>query len=133
VPYDEAHADDPLELVGVPVATDLEAVREMAYTIAEEFAVLGWGEERLLKLFRTPFYSGPHRAWQLLGETQIERIVGESVAAYGGVRFVERDPQRRPERLPVLSRRTVLRPCQEPLPPVAGGRPPGGHRTGKED
>ncbi|MCP3963987.1 MAG: hypothetical protein GY719_39645 [bacterium] len=104
----QPRSDDPMELVGVSLPADEESVREMAYTFAEEFAQLGYGEERLLKLFRTPYYAGAHQAWLALGEDEIHRIVKESLAAFGGVRFVvrsagppnQRDPERR--RLPVL-------------------------------
>ena len=100
MPYDEPRADDPMELVGVALPADAEALAEMAYTFAEEYAVLGWGEERLLKLFRTPHYAGAHQAWRALGDDEIRRIVHETVTAFGGVRFVVRDPARR---LPVAA------------------------------
>ncbi len=106
-PPGRLRSDDPMELVGVALPADEDAVREMAYTFAEEFAQLGYGEERLLKLFRTPFYGGAHQAWSALGEAEIRRIVKESLDAFGGVRFVVRSagtpsPERR--RLPVLSK-----------------------------
>lgn len=90
-PPGRQQAEDPLELVGVSLPGDSDSVREMAYTFAEEFAAMGFGEERLRKLFRTPRYAGAHRAWQVLGDEEVCRIVAESVAVYGGVRFVVRD------------------------------------------
>ncbi len=91
-------SDDPMELVGVALPADEEAMREMAYTFAEEFAQLGYGEERLLKLFRSPSYAAAHQAWLALGDDQVLRIVRECVAVFGSVRFVVRGPRR----LPVL-------------------------------
>ncbi len=87
----QTEKDDPMELVGVSLPADEEATREMAYTFAEEFAQLGYGEERLLKLFRSPSYAAAHQAWLALGDNQILRIVKECVAVFGSVRFVVKE------------------------------------------
>ncbi len=97
-------SDDPMELVGVALPADEAAVREMAYTFAEEFAQLGYGEERLLKLFRSPSYAAVHQAWLALGDDEVRRIVAECVGVFGSVRFVVRGPRRR---LPVLENSTA--------------------------
>jgi hypothetical protein len=86
-------ADDPMMLVGVSVPVDRDSVREMAATFAEEFAALGYGEDRLLNLFREPFYSGAHRAYQVLGEVEIRRIVREARGFWGGHRVTIRDAE----------------------------------------
>ena len=99
MPYDDPDSDDPMELVGVSLPADQEAVKEMAYTFAEEFAQLGYGEQRLLKLFRSPTYAAAHQAWLALGDEEVQRIVKESVDVFGSVRFVVRGPRRR---LPIL-------------------------------
>ncbi len=90
MPYDEPHPEDPHELVGMAVPGGRESMREMAYTFAEEFAALGFGEERLLELFRRPFYAGAHRAYRALGEPEIRRIVREGLEVWGRVRVVVR-------------------------------------------
>ncbi len=77
-----AEADDPMELCGVALPADAEAVREMAYVFAEEFARLGFGEARLLRLFRHPFYAGPHQAYRELGEAAVRAIIAECVRAW---------------------------------------------------
>jgi hypothetical protein len=86
-------ANDPMLLVGVPVAVDRDSVREMAATFADEFAAMGYGEDRLLNLFREPFYTGAHRAFQVLGEVEIRRIVRDARAFWGGHRIVIQDAQ----------------------------------------
>ena len=98
-PPRQPSSDDPMELVGVALPADEEAVREMAYTFAEEFSQLGYGEKRLMKLFRGPSYAAAHQAWLALGDDEVQRIVKECVAVFGSVRFVVRGPRRR---LPVL-------------------------------
>jgi len=86
-------ADDPMMLVGVPVPVDRDSVREMAATFADEFAAMGYGEHRLLTLFREPFYTGAHRAFQVLGEIEIRRIVSEARAFWGGHRVTIQDAE----------------------------------------
>ena len=78
-----AEPDDPIALVGVEVAGDLAATREMAYVLAEEFARLGFDEARLLRLFRSPFYAGAHQAYRALGEAAVAGIVRECIAVWG--------------------------------------------------
>lgn len=75
--------DDPMELVGVELPAGEEAMREMAYVLGEEFARLGFDEKRLLRLFKNPFYAGPHRALRVLGERAVEEIMAECVGIWG--------------------------------------------------
>jgi hypothetical protein len=97
MPYDEAEPGDPNILVGVSLPGDENSLRDMAYAFAEEFAAMGYDTERLLRIFRTPHYAGAHDAWKRLGDLAIRRIVDESIACFGRVRYVVRDapPQRR--------------------------------------
>lgn len=85
MPYNDPEFDDPQELVGVEVPGDESVTRRMAEALADEFAQLGFTRSRILALYRTPFYAGAHRAWQLLGEEQIAQIVDESLAVWGRV------------------------------------------------
>jgi hypothetical protein len=67
----DAEADDPLELVGVPVPVDDGTFDEMARCLMEEYVRDGWTDERLLHLFRSPFYAGLHVVWRLRGEAWV--------------------------------------------------------------
>ena len=78
-----AEPDDPMALVGVEVPAEPAALREMAYVFAEEFARLGFDEGRLCRLFRNPFYAGPHQAYRALGEAAVADIARECVGAWG--------------------------------------------------
>lgn len=91
MPYDKPEADDPFAFVGVGVHCDAEAVTDMAYTFAEEFARLGHSEEQIFALFRNPFYRGAHDTYSALGEEEIQRIVRECVGVWGRTRCVVRD------------------------------------------
>jgi hypothetical protein len=55
----------------------------MAEAFADEFAQLGLARAEILELYRSPEYSGAYRAWQLLGDDEVGRIVDESLAVYG--------------------------------------------------
>ena len=83
MPYDDPEPDDPQELVGVELPGDESVTREMAAAFADEFAQLGFSRAQILALYRKAEYAGAHRAWRLLGEEEVARIVDESVAVYG--------------------------------------------------
>jgi hypothetical protein len=91
MPYDDPEPDDPQELVGVELPGDETVTRRMAEAFADEFAQLGLDRQAILALYRQPEYSGAHRAWQLLGDAEIARIVDESLAVYGRFTWVVRD------------------------------------------
>ena len=75
--------DDPLELRGVALPASRAAIEDMAYAFVEEFARLGHDEPWLLKVFRSPFYSGPHQAYRVLGDDAVRGIVRECLQAFG--------------------------------------------------
>jgi hypothetical protein len=91
MPYHEPDPSDPNVLVGVSLPGDEETTREMAAAFAEEFALLGFDEERLMALFRRPHYEGAHRAYLLLGEPEIRGIVSEATKVFGRFRVVIHD------------------------------------------
>jgi hypothetical protein len=91
MPYDDPEAEDPQELVGVELPGDEAVTYEMAAAFADEFARLGYTRPQILALFRKAEYSGAHRAWTLLGEDTIARLVDESVAVWGRFRCVVTD------------------------------------------
>jgi hypothetical protein len=78
----EHESEDPLELVGVQMkeGPDEQALEEMAWCFIEEYARMGWNGERILKLFRNPFYRGPNQILRAKGEEfireHIEKITG---------------------------------------------------------
>jgi len=87
MPYDEPDPADPNILVGVVLPADQEAVSEMAYVFAEEFARMGFDERQLLRLFQNPFYAAAHQAYLALGEEVVQSIIEECVGAWGSHRF----------------------------------------------
>ena len=69
--------EDPMALVGVGLdrSPDEKALTEMAWCFAEEYVRMGWGGERILRLFQNPYYRGPHRILQVKGESFVRDIV----------------------------------------------------------
>jgi hypothetical protein len=69
--------DDPTEIVAVrlPIGPDSTSLVEMVRTIAEEYALLGWSEKRILRLFENSRFAGPHTAYRALGAERVGEIV----------------------------------------------------------
>ena len=91
MPYDDPDVEDPQELVGVELPGDEAVTREMAAAFADEFAQLGFTRPQILALYRKAEYGGAHRAWRLLGEEAIARLVDESLAVWGRFKRVVSD------------------------------------------
>ncbi|MCZ7646166.1 MAG: hypothetical protein M5U26_12905 [Planctomycetota bacterium] len=83
MPYGDPDPEDPMELAALELPGSVEDTREMARCFAEEFARMGWTLSRILKLFHTPFYVGPHRALLALGESAVRDLVAEAVFVHG--------------------------------------------------
>jgi hypothetical protein len=83
MPWQDPDPGDPQVLVGVTLPPDPEALRDMAYAFAEELARMGLDQERIVRIFATPFYAGAHRAWRGLGPAGVRTIVAECVAVFG--------------------------------------------------
>lgn len=83
MPYGEPDPEDPLALQGIEVPGTESETRAMASCFAEEFARMGWATPRILRLFQDARYTGPHRAFLLLGENTIREIVAEAAFVYG--------------------------------------------------
>ena len=71
--------EDPFEMVGVvlPEVMDHAALTEMACCIVEELARMGYGRERLMRVFRDPFYKGPHAVYRSKGEEFVKALVDQ--------------------------------------------------------
>ncbi len=83
MPYAEPDFSDPNELVGVVLPAEAEAMGEMAYVFAEEFARMGQDAEAILDLFGNPFYAGARQAYRALGPDAVRAIVLECVEVWG--------------------------------------------------
>jgi hypothetical protein len=93
MPYNDPDPNDPNMLVGVVLPADAEAMRDMAYVFAEEFARLGYGREQLLWLFKNPFYGGAYGAYRSLGESETLSIIDECLNVWGSIKVRVQDVQ----------------------------------------
>ena len=69
--------EDPLALVGVVLGRgpDEGALTEMAWCFVEEYVRMGWSGERIMRLFRNPFYRGPHQILRMKGEEFVRGLI----------------------------------------------------------
>jgi hypothetical protein len=69
--------EDPMALVGVSLerGPDDKALTEMAWCFVEEYARMGWSGDRILRLFRNPFYRGPHQILRMKGEDFVRSLI----------------------------------------------------------
>jgi len=65
--------DDPMDLIRVSVPEGDAEV--MAECFVEEFIWLGYDRERLLGLFRDPFYAGAHGIYRARGEAYVQSLI----------------------------------------------------------
>jgi hypothetical protein len=80
MPKDEYDPEDPVEIIGVELPGQSEAqLHDMALCFAEEFIREGWDRERLFKMFKNPFYQGPHLVWKQRGDDYIKSVIHEAV------------------------------------------------------
>jgi hypothetical protein len=78
-------SEDPFETVAVAIASAEDTTDEMARTFVEEFALLGLNAERLLSLFRNPFYAGAHMIYERRGEEFVRGLIREVFGPDAGV------------------------------------------------
>ena len=74
----KAGPEDPMGLVGVrlPAGNDEKgAVRDMVECLVEEYLFMGFTPEKVLGLFKDPFYRGAHEAYRRLGEARILEVI----------------------------------------------------------
>lgn len=72
--------DDPLEMVGIELPGQSEAqLRDMALCFAEEFVREGYSEERLMRMFKNPFYQGPYLVWKQKGDDYVRVVIQEAI------------------------------------------------------
>jgi len=79
-----------MEIMGVELGGQTEAeLRDMVLCITEEFVREGWSEEKLLEMFQTPFYQGPHLAWKQKGDEFVRSIIREAVKMWRPTRRLQ--------------------------------------------
>jgi len=84
MPYEDPDVTDPMTRHGVMFETENgEAMREMALCFIEEYRRSGLDRDRLLQLFATKDYAGPHLAYMTLGEQVIREMIDACMLRWG--------------------------------------------------
>ena len=75
----EFEAEDPMALTPavMDIPMDDAAYRRMAETIVEEYMLLGFSDEKILELFRDPFYRATHQILKNKGESYLTELIQE--------------------------------------------------------
>lgn len=72
----QAEPSDPLVATAVAVPTPgYDGMAAMARAFVEEFALAGWPEERIARMFRLPRYVAPHTVYRQKGPEFIDRLI----------------------------------------------------------
>ena len=84
-PVKDAEPDDPEELTGVALPGDTE--EEMAQCFVEEYAMQGFTDDMILKLFREPFFAGTHAIYRHRGEKWVVDLIARVRSKWGTFRY----------------------------------------------
>ena len=78
--------DDPFVLVGkgFPSPEGYDALGTMARCFVEEYAMLGYTEEFVLRMFRNPRFQGPHGAYVAKGEPFVRGLIRDVYGSGAG-------------------------------------------------
>ena len=82
--------EDPMDMRGVEVPGDAGLMLRL---LVEEYARGGWGLESIMQLARDPNYRAFHGLYQLFGEHDLRRRVGEVLSRCGVMRVTTRESQ----------------------------------------
>ncbi len=81
MPYQEPDATDPMEMVAHSCPAEPGDVERMAELIVDEYVRFGFDQEKLLKMFREPFFAMTHNVWREKGDdwcvALVERVCSE--------------------------------------------------------
>ena len=85
-PLRDPDESDPMEIVGVVLDRPIDdrGLDDMARTFVEEYTLMGWSPERILDMFRRPFYGGAHDSYEALGEDRIVILIEETTGPMQG-------------------------------------------------
>ena len=74
-----AEAADPFEAVAVriPTPAGYDGMREMARCFVEEYALMGWPRERIMRLFEQPRYTAAHAVYEERGAAFVQELIDD--------------------------------------------------------
>lgn len=81
----EFDPDDPMEFTGVALPGN--TMEAMAECFVEEFIMMGYTDEQLLKMFQEPFYAAVHQVYREKGEAYVTALIRQARSKLGTFRF----------------------------------------------
>ncbi len=81
----ECDPDDPMEFNGVALPGN--SMEAMAGCFVEEFIMMGYTDEQLLKMFRDPFYVAVNMVYKEKGEAFVTALIQQARSKLGTFRF----------------------------------------------
>jgi hypothetical protein len=82
MPYDDPDETDPMELCATALPPEPGGMHRMAEAIIDEYVRIGFDEERIVDLFRDPFFAMTHSIWRELGEVNCRNLVHDVVSRW---------------------------------------------------
>ena len=83
MPKDEFDFDDPLELNGMALPSEVDTTDAMTECFVEEFLRMGYTDRQILALFRNPHYLGMNMVLQNRGEVYVKECIATVFARWG--------------------------------------------------
>ncbi|MBI2321319.1 MAG: hypothetical protein HYU88_04310 [Chloroflexi bacterium] len=80
--------DDPMALRGVGLPAG--SADAMAACLVEEYVRLGYSDQQLLRLFRSPAFAATHALYRGRGEAWLHGLIGQARDQWSQPRFVVR-------------------------------------------
>lgn len=79
-------SEDPMEMVAValPAIPGEDAVVEMARVFVEEFALMGYTPERIMRLFKSPVYAGMYMVYHDRGDEFVRQLIQQVTGEMAG-------------------------------------------------
>ena len=77
MPKNEFSPDDPLDLVCCEFEGSASDTESMARCFVEEYFWMGSKPQRILELFKNPFYCSPYAVYQRYGEDWVKALIDE--------------------------------------------------------
>lgn len=90
MPYNDADPADPMQLTGVGLEAPAEGAESAAHAYAEDLARSGASEGRIMAVFESPEYRGPHGVYRALGREYIHEMVADYCVFFEACRAASR-------------------------------------------
>ena len=82
--------DDPMEMTGFELPGDPDLMLRL---LVEDYARMGWGSDVIMQLARDRNYQALYGLYQLFGEDELRRRVGEVISRCGVMRVKTKETQ----------------------------------------